>query len=410
MRNPSRGVLRGAAGLSHALLLGLLLCRPSFGEGAARIIIGGDKKAPTLVIQPFQDHTRARRTGEDRSTRLSDGVREIIASAFRSAGHEVFVAPSKPVTDSRPRTVLPRVHVVPQPDGTWQPGAVSVYVDDPRRKATEPPVPRHAEYEVRGSLSQFGEGFRVQATLRHRHRDAVLCEIGRTADSEAEIIKAGEQVAAELVQRLEHTRGKGDIHKLVARYRGREITYAVAVAALKKQAGGRPFEANMHLLCLYLEKPEPPANVAAVGQACLSAFDPQDPSHSRLAMTLGVDPFLATSDAFIGQGKYADAARTARDGLRLSSLHRVALRLRLGIALRGIGDAKAATACFAEVLRESPKEPQAHLHLAELHEQAGRLDKAIAHYVECLTLPISPIVRTAVRKRLDGLRKANGGE
>ena len=109
----------------------------------------------------------------------------------------------------------------------------------------------------------------------------------------------------------------------------------------------------------------------------------------------------------MAQKQYEEAARLGLDALAVSPVHRAALLTRVGIALRGKGDADAAIEYLTKALRAAPGNGAAHLNLAEIYEIGAQLDKAAAHYRQYLRLPANPRHKAAVRRRLQAMRKAS---
>ena len=306
-------------------------------RGASSRIVIGSKKGPTIAILPFDDQTKpdtVKKDGADeaeevKSYRLSEGVRAIIAAAFRRAGRKVWLPPRPEQPRKQQQLIYPRADVLPLPNGTYDLAGVSVYLNQPESSSKGSVPTRHCDYEVSGSLSQMGDSFRIDAILRKRRRDAVVGTAGETAQSEAALAEAAQKVGARLVHLMAGKGVKERIAEAVSGYRTRQTTYEVAVAALTELAAQDPFAVNMHLLSLASERPEPASAIVEIGQACIKAFSPRSRDHVRLMMTLGIDPFLATIDAQIAQGKHAEAARLASDALKVSPVHRAALQQRL---------------------------------------------------------------------------------
>ena len=306
-------------------------------QGASSRIVIGAKKGPTIAVLPFDDQTRpdtVKKDGSDeveevKSYRLSEGVRAIIAATFRAAGRKVWLPPRSEQPRKQQQLIYPRADVLPLPDGTYDLAGVSVYLNQPDHSSKASVPIRHCDYEVSGSLSQMGDSFRIDATLKKRRRDAVVGTAGETAQSEAALIGAAQEVGARLVRLMAGKGVKERIVEAVSGYRTRQTTYEVAVASLTELAAQDPFVANMHLLSLANEHREPASAIVEIGQGCIKAFNPRSRDHVRLMMALGIDPFLATIDALIAQRKHAEAARLASDALRASPIHRAALQQRL---------------------------------------------------------------------------------
>jgi len=300
----------------------------------------GAKKGPTIAILPFDDQTKpdtVKKNGSDeveevKTYRLSEGVRAIIAATFQAAGHKVWVPPRPEETRKQQQLTYPRADVIPLPNGTYDLAGVSVYLNQPNGSSKGAPPVRHCDYEVSGNLSQMGSSFRINAILKKRRRDAAVGTVGGTASSEAELIEAAQKVGTRLTSLLAGKGVKQQIAEAVSGYRTRQTTYEVTVAALTELAAQDPFAANLHLLSLASERLEPADAIIELGQACIKAFNPRSRDHVRLMMSLGVDPFLATIDAQIARGKHAEAARLASDALKISPVHRAALRQRLTMA------------------------------------------------------------------------------
>ena len=397
-RSLSRPQARSCGPAAAAWLCLACLSQAQEPGGSARIL-REEAQQPSVVIWPLENRTQAER--------LDGGVRSILAAALRARGAVVFAPERDDVPHSAGQYHSPKAYIVPGPGGQWDLAGVSVYPQVNGQRRPRRTRPRRAcDYRVTGCISQFAASFHVAVTLAKRGREAALATEQATAPTEEGLIDAARSLAERVAQPLAARGAKGRITEAVSRYRARQTTYAVTVATLKAHVADDPFLANMHLLSLYSERRESAPETAEVGQACIAAFDPQEPEHAELMMTLGVDPFVTTADALLSQRQYAQAGQMARRGLQVSGHHRAALAVRVGLALRGEGDTAAAMPCFAGVLKLDPTNTEAILNLAELYEKSGRQDQAAKLYERFLRLPGQAQRKAAVEQHLRRLRGA----
>jgi chloride channel protein, CIC family len=102
--------------------------------------------------------------------------------------------------------------------------------------------------------------------------------------------------------------------------------------------------------------------------------------------------YEAAGEQFMKEGLYEDAIAQLREALSISP--NLENRLALGLALVKAEHGDEGSVYLNEVLRQSPNSGPAHLALAEVAAQKGRIDDAVAQY----------------RRAIDGIWPANGAQ
>lgn len=123
----------------------------------------------------------------------------------------------------------------------------------------------------------------------------------------------------------------------------------------------------------------------------------------RLAKDPSSLAFAPLADAYRKAGRTREAIRLCREGLERFPQYGTA-RWILAKTLLDDGDPEGALGEVRRILEASPKDAQAHRLASELHRQAGRLDDALAHLRQAVTLDPGDRESRVMLEWLDGGR------
>ena len=128
----------------------------------------------------------------------------------------------------------------------------------------------------------------------------------------------------------------------------------------------------------------------------------------RLAKDPSSLAFASLADAYRKAGRTREAIRLCREGLERFPEYGTA-RLILAKTLLDDGDPEGALGEVRRILEASPKDAQAHRLASELHRRAGRLEEALAHLRQAVTLDPGERESRVMLELLDGGRAGAEG-
>jgi len=217
-----------------------------------------------------------------------------------------------------------------------------------------------ADYTIYGSLTRFGELWRIEATLSSLSRGNSRRSFTATALADGEIPEKVEGIADEIVSAIEEDTVLIRAEELIRLYMAGIATYPATAERLDGLAAQSPDNFPLHLLILdYYMKDESDrrGEVLRLGERSVALYKSANEEELRYLRLYDLDPFDVTATEYEDRNQWESAISVRLEALRLLSTNLAAHRAALGLD---------------------------YYHLARLHDEAVRSGEALDSYRNAL--------------------------
>ncbi len=244
----------------------------------------------------------------------------------------------------------------------------------------------NADFAVKGSLSQFGDKFRIDIEVVNVKAKETLNALVGECESKEKIPEAIEQLSQQIVNACKNANVRKEINYIQSSYQQGNLTYEEASDRLKSLSFEMPGSFLVHcaLFSHYVGHQEMRDSIIKEGEEIINMFPTDNKEDIRYLSFLGIDPFFELANVYSAMGMLDNAIEVCNRAIKVYPADHIKYYKQLGALYKLKNKDELAIDVFKQILSMNPADYESRLNLASIYEVRGDISNAIEQYQYCL--------------------------
>ncbi|WP_347274793.1 hypothetical protein [Candidatus Kuenenia sp.] len=277
----------------------------------------------------------------------------------------------------------------------------------------------NADFGIKGSLSQFGEGYRadievinakeIEIVRLQEMKDKTVGALVGECVSEEKIPEMFEKLAQQIIGLCLAGKAQETAESIIKSYYQGKYTYQETENKLLALISDMPEEFILQytLFSHYLENPEKIDRLIKTGEKAIHLFDSGNEEHIRYMSFLGLDLFLELANAYVSTGDFSKAITVYNHAVTVYHMNHAKYFKQLGVLYLLEDKEEASMNAFKKALNIDPADFESNFAIAALYEAKKNTAQALEQYRNCIKYATNPTDRSKV---LEAIKKLEAKE
>lgn len=277
----------------------------------------------------------------------------------------------------------------------------------------------NADFGIKGSLSQLGEGYRadievinakeIETVRLQEMKDKTVGALVGECVSAEKIPEMFEKLAQQIIRLCLSDKVQETAEDIIESYYQGKFTYQETENKLLELVSDMPeeFVLQYTLFSHYLESPEKIDRLIKTGEKAIHLFDSGNEEHIRYMSFLGLDLFHELANAYVIAGSFSKAITVYNHALTIYPMNHAKYFKQLGVLYLLEDKGEASMDAFKKVLNIDPADFESNFAIAALYEAKKNTAQALEQYRNCIKYATNPTDRSKV---LEAIKKLEAKE
>ncbi|MDR4509033.1 MAG: tetratricopeptide repeat protein [Candidatus Brocadiaceae bacterium] len=362
-------------------------------------IASGKNEKPRIIVDSFKNN--------DKEGFPVQGVEAVLKSELMRSGYFTVVEKKLEYRISKETVVNPIIKMdnIDLEAREFPPDTIDVYAAIETKTVAAGEEKTDSDYCITGSLSQFGEKYRVDLTVVSIKDNGALNALVGECDSREDIPEMMEVLAQQVVRAVKMVNYPKDVDSILSNYHQGKITYGETADSLTDLASkvSGAFTVHCALFNHYRGNAEMRGKLIEEGERLIDLFDSDNEEHLKCMSIFGIDIFYELANTYSMLGRTDEAIDVYRRAVLITPFNHVNYYRQLGALYKLENNIDESLNAYNKAVNLDPVNFDTRFKLALMYEGCGYLSNAIEQFRSCLRYAQNSSESTKAKEKLNQL-------